>query len=62
MIILINTYLDWLLCHSRFFYIINSFALKTNRTFTSEFMMVLPTRSLADMHAKETNTINTLRT
>jgi hypothetical protein len=28
----------------------------------SEFMMVVPTWSLADMHAKETDTINTLRT
>jgi hypothetical protein len=43
------------------FYIINSFTLKTKRTLTSELMMVAPTWSLADMHAKETDTINTLR-
>jgi hypothetical protein len=35
---------------------------ETNRILTSEFMMVVPTWSFGGMHAKETDTINTLRT
>jgi hypothetical protein len=54
--------LDWLLCHFKVFYIANIFMSETNRILTSEFMMVVPTWSFGGVHAKETDTINTLRT
>jgi hypothetical protein len=54
-------YLDWLYAFQGFLISLIVLRLKLTEYFTSEFMMVLPIRSLAAMHGETINTTNTLQ-